>query len=322
MRPPPLPLLLAGAVLLLLCLGALLLLGRMKTAAETTARAAAVLGPYRRGGTEPIRPDLAGKMLERLSLRGVVAWMARVFGIDIRRRADYPVHWWIVLAGALGAARAAGWLIALLAPVPQLAPVPVLWVLFSRAVFGFFDDRRRDLLFRQFPDALAMVVRALRVGQTVTQALRGLARDAPYPTAVGFVRLTDRLAIGAPLSETLTELANDSGLTEYRFFSTTLLLQSQTGGSVTEPLDTLAEVIRGRVALRRRAHAMAGEARASAILLAVMPVVTFVSLLMVAPDYANVLLNDTVGRRLLGIGIGMLLVGGAIMLGMIKGAVR
>jgi tight adherence protein B len=156
----------------------------------------------------------------------------------------------------------------------------------------------------------------------VTQALRGLARDAPHPTVVGFIRLADRLTIGVPLSEALTELADDSELTEYRFFSTTLLLQSQTGGSVTEALDTLAEVIRGRVALRQRAYAMAGEARASAILLGVMPVVTFIALLLVAPDYANVLLDDPLGRRMLGTGIAMLLLGGAIMVWLIKGLVR
>jgi tight adherence protein B len=322
MRLPPLPLLLAGAVLLLLCGGAMLLLERMNTAAATAARTGAVLGPYRRGGIGPVRRDLAETLLERLPLRGTQLWLAWLFGIDIKRSADYPLRWWVVLTGALVAARVAGWLIALLLPLPQLVPVPVLWVLFCRAVFGFFAGRRRDLLFRQFPDALAMVVRALRVGQTVTQALRGVARDAPYPTAIAFVRLADRLAIGVPLMEALTEMADDSGLTEYRFFATTLMLQSQTGGSVTEALDTLAEVIRGRVALRRRAHAMAGEARASAILLAVMPVVTFAALLLVAPDYAGVLLDDRVGRRLLGIGIAMLLLGGGIMLWMIRGLTR
>jgi len=189
-------------------------------------------------------------------------------------------------------------------------------------VFGYFRRRRLDMMFRQFPDALAMVVRALRVGQTVAQSLRGVARDAPLPTATAFIRLADRLAIGVPLSEALPELDADSGLTEYRFFATALMLQSQTGGSLTEALDTLAEVIRTRVALRRRAYAMAGEARASAIVLAVMPVVTFLALLLVAPDYARLLLDDKMGRRVLGTAIGMLLVGGGIMNGMIRALLK
>jgi tight adherence protein B len=309
----------SGVVLLLFCGGVMLLLARMSTAAEKTARALAVLGPYR-PAKETTRRDLAGAMLERLPLRKLRLSTARLFGIDIKRRAEYPVRWWILLVGILLAARAAAWLIALLSDLPQLALVlmPVLWVLFCRIVFGFFAKRRRDLLFQQFPDVLSIIVRALRVGQTVTEALRGAARDAPQPSVIAFARLADRLAIGVPLAEALPEMAEDVVLTEYRFFSTTLLLQSQTGGKLTEALDTLAEVIRGRVALRRRAYAMAGEARASAIVLGVLPVVTFSGLMFVAPDYARLLVDDPLGRRVLGTAIGMLLIGAFIMNAMIR----
>jgi tight adherence protein B len=321
MSLPSLPLLMCGAVLLLLCGGATLLLMRMDAAAETAVRTLAVLGAYRSAGIE--RRHHTRSLLDRLPLTDIRIWTARLFGIEIGRRAEYPVHWWVVLIGALGAARAATWLIALLvADLPQWAPVPVLWVMFSRVVFHFFARRRRDLLFRQFPDALGMIVRALRVGQTVTQALRSVARDAQTPTAIAFVRLADRIAIGVPLSEALPEMAADSGLTEYRFFATTLLLQNQTGGGLTEALETLAEVIRGRVALRRRAYAMAGEARASAILLAVMPVVTFIAMMLASPAYTRLLVDDPVGRHVLGVAVGMVLFGGVIMIAMIRSALR
>jgi tight adherence protein B len=311
------PLLMTGAVLLLLCAAAMLLLTRMSNAAEKTARTLAVLGPYRLG-RQATRRDLAEALLERLPLLNLRLSTARLFGIDMKRRAEYPVRWWIVVAVTLAAARAATWLIALLVDLPQLVLVPALWVLFCRIAFGFFAKRRRELLFRQFPDVLGMIVRALRVGQTVTEALRGVARDAPQPSIIAFARLADRLAIGVPLAEALPELADDVVLTEYRFFSTTLLLQSETGGKLTEALDTLAEVIRSRVMLRRRAYAMAGEARASAIVLAILPVITFSGLMLVAPDYARLLVDDPIGRRVLGAAIGMLLVGGVIMNAMIR----
>lgn len=321
MSLPSLPLLMCGAVLLLLCGGAMLLLIRVDAAAETTVRTLAVLGAYRSAGSK--RRDHMGSLLDRLPLTDIRIWAARLFGIEIGRRAEYPLHWWIVLIGTLAAARVATWLIALLvADLPQWAPVPVLWVIFSRIVFHFFAKRRRDLLFQQFPDALGMIVRALRVGQTVTQALRSVARDAQTPTAIAFVRLADRIAIGVPLSEALPEMAADSGLTEYRFFATTLLLQSQTGGGLTEALETLAEVIRSRVALRRRAYAMAGEARASAILLAVMPVVTFTAMMLASPAYTRLLVEDPVGRHVLGVAIGMVLFGGIVMNAMIRSALR
>jgi tight adherence protein B len=206
--------------------------------------------------------------------------------------------------------------------LPQLLPVPVLWVLLCRLTFGNFAARRRNLLYRQFPDALGMVVRALRVGQTVTHALRGVARDAVQPTAMEFSQLTDRLAIGVPMAEALSDMVHDSGLTEYRFFATTLLLQSQTGGSLTEALDNLAAVIRGRVGLRRRAHALAGEARTSALILAVLPVITGIVLAALSPDYARLLITDIVGRRVLGAAVVMLLMGIGVMNLMINKMLR
>lgn len=321
MTLPPLPLLLAATILALLCGGAALLLLRMNAAVAASARTLKVLGPHRTAG--PKRPDPIQALLQRLPLTDAGLWIARLFGIDIRRSNEYPVKWWIVLLVALVAARTATWLIALvLADMPQLTLMPVFWVVFSRMVFGVFARRRRDLLFRQFPDALGMVVRALRVGQTVTQALRTVARDAQKPTGAAFVRLADRIAIGVPLAEALPEMAIDSGLTEYRFFATTLLLQSQTGGGLTEALDTLAEVIRNRVALRRRAYAMAGEARASAILLAVLPVITFALLMLATPEYGRVLIDDPVGRHVLGTAIGMIVLGGFIMNAMIRSLLK
>jgi tight adherence protein B len=261
-------------------------------------------------------------LLEQLPLSGMRQWLAGLLGIDLKHHADYPLRWWIVLAGMVVVARAAAWLIALLVDLPQLPVVPVLWLVLCRFVFGSFATRRRETLYRQFPDALAMVVRALRVGQTVAQALRGVARDAQHPTSVEFARLADRLAIGVPLSEALGEMAHDSGLTEYRFFATTLLLQNQTGGSLSEALDTLAEVIRGRVALSRRGYALAGEARASAIVLAVLPVVTGIALAVMDFDYARLLVDDPIGRRVLGAAIGMLVLGIVVMNTMIRRMLR
>ena len=319
MKLPPL-LLLSGSVLLLLACAGILLLVRLNTGTGATMRVRAVLGPYRPAGTT--HRDLAESLRERLPRLNPHLPLGYLFGIDMRRSAEYPVRWPLVLAGALAVAMAAGWLITLLVDMPPWMPVPVLWIVLCRSVFGFFARLRRDLLFRQFPDVLAMIVRALRVGQTVTEALRGAAYSAPQPSAAAFNRLADRLAIGVPLTEALPEMADDSSLTEYRFFCTALLLQSQTGGSLTEALDTLAEVIRNRVTLQRRAYAMSGEARTSAVVLAVLPVITFAAMMLVVPEYAGLLLQDPVGRRILGAAIGMLIVGAVIMNAMVRRLLR
>ena len=70
----------------------------------------------------------------------------------------------MVLGGALLAARAAALLVSIFAGAWSLLVVPPAWVLFSRFTFNWSEQRRRNALYEQFPDALAMVVRAVRVG--------------------------------------------------------------------------------------------------------------------------------------------------------------
>ena len=58
-------------------------------------------------------------------------------------------------------------------------------------------------------------------------------------------------------------MAERTGLAEYRFFATAIGLQAQTGGALSETLENLADVIRRRLALQARGHALSSEARAS-----------------------------------------------------------
>jgi tight adherence protein B len=190
--------------------------------------------------------------------------------------------------------------------------------MFCRAFFGWCENRTQQKLFVQFPDALATIVRAVRVGLPVVEALRVVAKESLEPTSREFNALVEQTAIGVPLDEALREMATLSGLPEYRFFATALSLQAQTGGGLTETLENLAETIRKRVAIRMRGHALAAEARMSSYILGALPIVTGGMLSVVNPNYVGMLFFDPTGRKLLFIGIGMLCVGAFTMHTMIR----
>ena len=150
-------------------------------------------------------------------------------------------------------------------------------------------------------DALSMIVRSVRVGIPVSEAMRHVARQSLAPTAAEFERIASDLSIGTRLDLSLKAMAQRAGLPEYQFFATALSLQSQTGGGLTETLENLADVIRKRVALRSKAYALASEARASSLVLAVLPFVSGLGLAVLSPDYIAVLFVEEAGRNLLGI---------------------
>lgn len=240
------------------------------------------------------------------------------FGVDLRRADDYPVRWWLVILVTLPVARAMAGFAALLTDDLLILTTPAVWVMLSRGFFSWAEERRRHTLFRQFPDALAMVVRAVRVGIPVTSAIAAAARESPQPTAQEFQAMTDRLAIGMQLQEALNETAMRNGVTEYRFFATALALQARTGGSPTEALENLADVIRRRVALQERGRALASQARASAIVLAALPIVIALLLTVINFDYISLLFTDPTGRSILATAIALLCIGIYTMRLMIK----
>jgi tight adherence protein B len=288
-------LLLTGACLSLIGLG---LSGMMVSRAQSendrrTKRLSAILAPHLR--TAQIELS-AFTLPEEHGPRTTAGTAASIFGFSLERQALYPTKWYIILAItfllALGARYAADNLL----DGFSWGLLPIAWVMFSRMFFNRVENKRRNALLWQFPDALAMIVRSIRVGVPVMDAVRNVSLAAPSPTAGEFNRLVDQIALGTPLDEAVTELAVRTGLAEYRFFATALSLQTQTGGTLSETLENLADVIRRRAALKARGHAMTAEARTSSAILAMLPVVTGGMLFVLNPAYMMILFTDPLGK--------------------------
>ena len=186
---------------------------------------------------------------------------------------------------------------------------PVLWIGLVRFYYTGAESRLGAKLYNQFPDALGMIVRAVRVGVPVTEAVRMVSGECQAPTTIEFRQLSDEVAIGVPLDQALRQMGARNRLPEYRFFATALALQSQTGGGLTETLETLADTIRKRVAARSRGHALASEARTSCYMLAVLPVIVGAGLYATNPDYMSVLFTTSGGNKLLALGVASLATG-------------
>ena len=235
--------------------------------------------------------------------RSVVATLAAIFKLELDKPELYPLPWWAVLIIAFIAANVARFLAEPLLGTLSLLVLPACWVMLSRGFFGWALNRQRKKLLDQFPDALAMIVRSVRVGIPVMEAIRAVARELPEPTAPEFDRLVNDVSVGKTLEDAVVEMARRCGLPEYRFFATALSLQNQTGGTLSDTLEGLADVIRKRKALKDKGYAMTSEARTSSLVLAVMPVLMGGGLWLMNPSYMDVLFYESTGRKMLGIAV-------------------
>jgi tight adherence protein B len=252
---------------------------------------------------------------ERTSLVGRVAGLC---GCDFPRRRHYPLPWWLVPIAALVAGRVA--VVAVSAVLGDIgwAALPIVWFLVTRGIYRAWDAKRRDKLLAQLPDALGMIIRTVRVGIPVLEGMRLVGREAPEPTGIEFRQLVEEVSIGVPLDVALRVTADRTGMAEYRFFATAIGLQMQTGGGLAEALDTLADVMRKRLALRARGFALTSEARTSALVLVFLPFVIGGATALAAPGTLDVLFTTSTGNKMLGVGAVSLSIGVVVMRGMIR----
>ena len=222
-----------------------------------------------------------------------------LFGIELRLANHYRAPWWVILLVSLVVARGVTWLGAFVVGPLAILATPLLWVFISRRLTHGMIERHHNKMRVQMPDALGMMVRAVRVGVPLAEGIRAVARECPLPTSANFAQVGNELAIGVTLEDALKNMTRSNDIQEYRFLATALALQAQTGGGLSETLDGLADVMRKRTAAKAKGYALAAEARTSAAVLAGLPVVTLLGLMLMNPSYMMRLFTDPLGNKIL-----------------------
>lgn len=323
-------LVLAAMVVILLAMAALAMASVMQghqRLKKFESRLIAVVTP---GAAQANAPTETRSLTRTVTRAEQIKEQAAAFiGVDLRQEETYPIKWWLVPPLALAATIIIDWLAShplgghpLVLDLLFYLGTPVICLLLTKLTFGWFMNRRNAKLLEQFPDALGTIVRCVRVGIPMGEALRTVARDAPQPTKAEFDILADKVAIGIPLDVALRELSVRIKLTEYQFFATALSLQARSGGGITQTLETLADVIRRRVGLKARGYALTAEARTSAMILAALPFVAGGAIFVMQRQYIVLLFNTASGQAILGAAVLLMGIGMGIIQFMISNVLK
>jgi tight adherence protein B len=182
-----------------------------------------------------------------------------------------------------------------------------------------FQRTRRMLKFEeQFPEALALISRALKAGHTFTTGLAMVAEEMPSPIGPEFKLLYDQQNYGMPLPDAMKEFARRVWLLDARFFVTAVMIQRESGGNLSEILDNIATVIRDRFRVKRQIRVISAHARMTGfVLMGVPPTLAFM-LFLINPEHMRTLTNSPLGMRMIYGAILMQLTGSLIIRKMVK----
>ncbi len=179
--------------------------------------------------------------------------------------------------------------------------------------------RRRIAKFiASFPAAIDIIVRGVRSGLPLGDTIRIAAEECDNPVRGEFRKVVQATTIGLTLAEAVERMTHRVPVAETNFFSIVISVQGQAGGNLSEALANLSRVLRERKKMKAKIGAMSMEAKASAVIIGVVPFLVVAALYVSSPKYVSLLWTTTHGRLIAGVAVGWMAVGVAMMKKMVS----
>ena len=178
--------------------------------------------------------------------------------------------------------------------------------------------KRRTKFLDIFPDAIDLIVRAIRAGIPISESIAAAGRELEEPLAGEFRRIAEEIAIGVSPERVLTEATERIRIPDFNFFCVTLVLQRETGGNLAETLENLSGLLRKRREMRLKVVALTAEGRFTSKILGGLPFLVMGALFVLNRSYVDLLFSDPQGQMFLGIAVGLILTGLVMLNQMIK----
>lgn len=188
------------------------------------------------------------------------------------------------------------------------APLLVLPGAFIAGVLGlprwfvsFRRARRVKAFLNEFPNALDIIVRAVKSGLPLNDGVRLIASEAPEPVKGEFRRIVESQQVGMSIPEAAMRMQETMPCPEAGFFGIVIQIQQQAGGNLSEALGNLSRVLRDRKKMKAKVQALSMEAKASAAIIGALPFIVGLLVYLSSPNYIMPLFTTSTGHLILGI---------------------
>jgi tight adherence protein B len=171
-------------------------------------------------------------------------------------------------------------------------------------MFLRWKKRRKTAKFEKFmPEAMELLARSLRAGHTLQATLELVSQEIPPPLGAEMRVTYEEQRLGLSTTQAFRRMSERVASRDLQIFVTAVLIQTESGGNLSEILENIGLIIRERLKLKSKIQSLTAEGRFSAIILTLLPVVTFGILIFLNPKYAMVLFTEPAGNKLLYAGI-------------------
>ncbi|HEY5818841.1 MAG TPA: type II secretion system F family protein [Mesorhizobium sp.] len=200
----------------------------------------------------------------------------------------------------------------------MLALPVVAGVGIPRWVVKFRKARRIKQFLSEFPNALDIIVRAVKSGLPLNDGIRLIANEAQEPVKTEFRRIIEAQQVGLSIPEATLRMVDTMPCPEASFFGIVIQIQSQAGGNLAEALGNLSRVLRDRKKMKAKVQALSMEAKASAAIIGALPFIVTFLIYLSSPSYITLLFTEQAGHIIIGVSLFWMSIGLWVMRNMIN----
>ena len=159
--------------------------------------------------------------------------------------------------------------------------------------------KRLEAFQAQLPDAIDMLVSAMKAGYSFQAAMNFIGEEMPAPLGPEFSRFYDEQRLGIDVRSALLSLQTRVDSMDLKMFVTAVLVQRESGGNLGEVLANISDIMRERFALEGELETLTAESRLSARILAALPLLVFLGMFALNPAFMRPMLLQTAGQVML-----------------------
>ena len=168
-----------------------------------------------------------------------------------------------------------------------------------RWFLGFLRKRRQNVFLNDFADAIDVMVRGLKAGLPVSEAMKIIASESGPPVGPEFMEVVEGQRVGISIDQGIERMVDRMPLSEVNFLAIVMTIQSKTGGNLSEALSNLSRVLRDRKKMKQKIRSVSQEAKSSAAIIGSLPFIIMGALTILNPNYLSPLFDTSMGNMLL-----------------------
>lgn len=162
---------------------------------------------------------------------------------------------------------------------------------------NYLGNKYKQAIINSLPQAVDIVLRGIRSGSSIEKTFEVVARESPSPLKEEFEGILQEIEFGVSYDRVLVTSANRVDLSEYYFFVTALIIQRQSGGSLSDVLENILYVLHKTSEMRTKIKGISAEGKLSGIVLAFLPVILALVLWQFHPDHISFFYYDPLGNK-------------------------